>query len=235
MGSCGQTARDRRRARRAAGTGHCRRRQEARHREIAFKQLGEIFQPAWSPDGKSIAFSAQVGGVTDLFVYDLETNETKRLTNDDFADLQPAWSPDGKQTGVRDRSFHVGPLEAVIRALSTWRDATARRQRDYHASTSRSTGNVMNPQWSKDGKSLFFLSDLGGRQNAYRMTVATHELAMMTNLPTGAAGITPLSPALSVSANGDLAAVTIFHDSGYDIAILRSDSLSSHAAESVDG
>src|SRR5262249_7804056 len=65
--------------------------------EIKFQTYGEIFQPTWSPDGKSIAFSGQVGGFTDLYLRDLSSTETKRLTNDAFADLQPSWSPDGTQ------------------------------------------------------------------------------------------------------------------------------------------
>ena len=44
-----------------------------REAEYEFKDLGEIYNPAFSPDGKQIAFSALKGGVLDLFVYTLET------------------------------------------------------------------------------------------------------------------------------------------------------------------
>src|SRR4029450_4905959 len=40
-------------------------------REIDVPQVGEILNPTWSPDGKAIAFSATVGGDSDLFIYDL--------------------------------------------------------------------------------------------------------------------------------------------------------------------
>src|SRR6266516_1694917 len=72
--------------------------------EIKFPSLGEIFNPTWSPDGTRIAFSAQVGGLTDLFLYDLAGGQLQRLTDDSYADLQPAWSPDGSQIAfVTDR------------------------------------------------------------------------------------------------------------------------------------
>src|SRR4029453_17932778 len=66
-------------------------------REIKLKDLDEVLNPAWSPDGNKIAFSGLVGGFNDLFVYDLQANTEKRLTNDQFAELDPTWSPDGKQ------------------------------------------------------------------------------------------------------------------------------------------
>ena len=40
-------------------------------REIEVPQVGEILNPTWSPNGKAIAFSATVGGDSDLFIYDL--------------------------------------------------------------------------------------------------------------------------------------------------------------------
>src|SRR5207249_718566 len=40
-------------------------------REVPLNDLGEIFNPTWSPDGRYVAFSALVGGLMDLYVYDL--------------------------------------------------------------------------------------------------------------------------------------------------------------------
>ena len=45
-----------------------------------FETIGEITDPTWSPDGQQIAFSAMVGGFTDLYVYDLRDGKTRRLT-----------------------------------------------------------------------------------------------------------------------------------------------------------
>ncbi|MCA1587105.1 MAG: peptidase S9, partial [Acidobacteria bacterium] len=73
-------------------------------REVGLPELGEIFNPTWSPDGRRIAFSALTGGVSDLYVYDLTANRLERLTDDPYSDLEPAWSPDGQAIAfVTDR------------------------------------------------------------------------------------------------------------------------------------
>ena len=43
-----------------------------KEREIELKELDEVLNPTWSPDGNRIAFSALVGGLNDLFVYNLQ-------------------------------------------------------------------------------------------------------------------------------------------------------------------
>src|SRR5207245_10960622 len=74
-------------------------------KEVKVPGVGEIFNPTWSPDGKMIAFSAQVGGVTDLVTYDLESEKLNRLTHALYADLEPAWSHDARLIAfVTDRS-----------------------------------------------------------------------------------------------------------------------------------
>src|SRR5882762_8527223 len=185
-------------------------------KEIKFPSLGEILNPTWSPDGKQIAFSAQVGGVTDLFVYDLDSGQQRRLTDDPYADLEPAWSPDGSQiafvtdrftTSLDDLSYGDYQL-AVIDA----RGGGQIRQLPHLPNSKH-----INPQWSPDGKSLYFLGDPGGVTNVFRLSVEGGAIAQVTNVFTGVSGITSLSPALSVAQKAPRAVFAVYSDGGYAI------------------
>ena len=52
--------------------------------------------PDFSPDGRSIVFSAAQGLVNDIYSLNLETKEIVNLTKDEFADYAPTWAPDGR-------------------------------------------------------------------------------------------------------------------------------------------
>lgn len=53
--------------------------------------------PAWSPNGRYLAFSAAIDGPTaDLYVYDTVSDQIRRLTDGLDMATQPEWSPDGK-------------------------------------------------------------------------------------------------------------------------------------------
>jgi dipeptidyl aminopeptidase/acylaminoacyl peptidase len=53
--------------------------------------------PAWSPDSRSLAFSAQSGEWFDIGLYDLETRTVYWLTQDVGDDTSPSWSIDGRR------------------------------------------------------------------------------------------------------------------------------------------
>ncbi|MCX6137726.1 MAG: hypothetical protein NTV54_09560 [Ignavibacteriales bacterium] len=52
-------------------------------------------QPAWSPDGKSIAYAKKVEGVFQIFIKNLDSPLPSRITNQAQNASQPFWSPDG--------------------------------------------------------------------------------------------------------------------------------------------
>jgi serine/threonine protein kinase/Tol biopolymer transport system component len=102
-------------------------------------------QPAYSPDGRWIAFrSSRDGG--GLFVMGATGESVRRVT--DFG-LQPAWSPDSRELAFA--------TEAVRRPLvrtnpsQLWRVevATGRCRRVYQ-------GDAVQPNWSPDGRRLAF-------------------------------------------------------------------------------
>ena len=60
---------------------------------------GADFDPAWSPDGKRIAFASMRDGRKEIYVLTIETGAVIRLTNStgDIENTQPSWSPFGDQ------------------------------------------------------------------------------------------------------------------------------------------
>jgi Tol biopolymer transport system component len=52
-------------------------------------------EPAWAQDGSTIAFSSDRTGDRDLYLFDLASHDTERLTDGGFDDGDPSWSPDG--------------------------------------------------------------------------------------------------------------------------------------------
>jgi Tol biopolymer transport system component len=184
-------------------------------REIRVPEVQEIVNPAWSPDGKLIAFSGLIGGFNDLFVYDLDASQVRRLTTDTFADLDPAWSPDGRMLAFSTDRFttNLQTIESGELRLAVLDMASGQ----VRAAGGFENAKNISPQWTADGRALFFLSDRGGVTNIYR-TEFGGATTQLTNLLTGASGITALSPALSVSNNSLV--FSAYEDDGYTIYAL---------------
>jgi len=190
-----------------------------RLREIPLKELDEVLNPAWSPDGNFIAFSGLVGGLNDLFVYDLSAGTLRRLTNDAYAELDPAWSPDGRQLAFSTDRFStkLPVLEPGSLRLALMDVATG----EVREAAGFDGAKNISPQWTSDGLSLYFLSDRGGITNIYRAPIDGGAPVQLTNILTGVSGITNLSPALSTS-NGRVV-FSAYEDDGYNIYALEGD------------
>ena len=69
-------------------------------------------QPAWSPDGRRIAYVALEAESTDLYVLDVASGSVARLTQDANVEWSPVWGPGGRTiTFVSD--LPGGPVRSV--------------------------------------------------------------------------------------------------------------------------
>ncbi len=193
---------------------------------IKFEPLGEIFHPALSPDGSSIAFSAIQGGLTDLYLYEIGSKTLTRLTEDIASDQQPAWSPDGRQIAFTTERFSsqpatltFGPLQLAlfdrrtrqIKALALPNEFTAAKQ--------------LSPQWGPGGQTLFFIADPQGVSDLFRLELASGQVTPITRLSTGATGITASSPALSVASQTGRIAFSTLWKGAYNVMLLEGQSV----------
>ncbi|WP_373330691.1 hypothetical protein [Salmonirosea aquatica] len=63
--------------------------------------IGSESNPHFSPDGQTLAFSAEYGGNTDVYVMSLSGGEPRRLTWHHGEDAVQGWTPDGKSVLFR--------------------------------------------------------------------------------------------------------------------------------------
>ncbi|MBP1599308.1 MAG: serine/threonine protein kinase, partial [Acidobacteria bacterium] len=126
--------------------------------------------PAYSQDGRKIAFTSERSGQTEIWVCDSDGSNAVQLTSSLGGEtFGPKWSPDG-----RNIAFVVetrGHGEVYI--LSS-KGGSPRRL------TSNPTDTTPWPCWSGDGQSIYFRSTRGGTSEIWKMPAAGGDAVQIT-------------------------------------------------------
>jgi Tol biopolymer transport system component/DNA-binding winged helix-turn-helix (wHTH) protein len=98
--------------------------------------------PTWSPDGRYIAYSANRGGATNIWMQQISVGDPIQITTGPGPNWQPDWSPDGRYIAYRSDAGEEGifVVPAVGGAGQERRIATF--------------GDT--PRWSPDGSQILF-------------------------------------------------------------------------------
>jgi len=137
---------------------------------------GSQGQPAFSSDGKEIAFvwNGPSSDNMDIYVKMIGTSTSVRLTSNPDDDLAPAWSPDDRYIAFIRRS----PTECSIFLMP----AIGGAERKLYTLPSTYFGEYGGLAWSKDGKNLIFpqRQSAGGPSTLVSLSLATLQVHPIT-------------------------------------------------------
>jgi len=113
--------------------------------------------PAWSPDGRRIAFTSNRGGTPQIYVVEVRGGRPKRLSFGGNYNSEPSWSPAGDliaytcRRGPWFKICVVSPKGGASRQITTgdWDDE--------------------GPAFSPDGRHIAFSSNRGGKRDIFMM------------------------------------------------------------------
>ena len=142
-----------------------------------------IEQIAWSPDSKKLVYSSKKlrgkayseSTNTDLYEYDLETGNTRNLTEAHKGyDKNPTFSPDGKLlawTSMERDGYESDQTRLFVLNLETG------EEKNYSADWEQ---NAEHLSWSRDGQAIFFISDIHATDEIYRLSLADGKIQRLT-------------------------------------------------------
>ena len=117
-----------------------------------------LLSPAWSPDGRKLAYESFERGSSAIYIQDIATGAREVVSARKGINGAPAFSPDGSRLAL-SLSNGVNP---DIYVMDLGSRALTQLTRNYAIDTE--------PVWSPDGSSIYFTSDRGGKPQIYQVS-----------------------------------------------------------------
>ena len=119
-----------------------------------------LMSPAWSPDGRRLAYVSFENRRAAIYVQDLASGRRDLVASFPGINGSPAFSPDGRRLAMtlsKDGNANIYVLDLLSRELTQLTDHFA---------------IDTEPAWSPDGSQIIFTSDRGGSPQIYRMAAS---------------------------------------------------------------
>ncbi|CAN5520475.1 amidohydrolase family protein [soil metagenome] len=127
------------------------------------KRLTDFFndarQPAWSPDGRTIAFFAYRDGGYDIWAISPDGTNQRKLTWGAYDDREPAWSHDGTRI-----AFSSDRREWASKTTGDYNIWTLDMRNGELKQLTNDPAEDFMPSWSPDDREIVFVSRRGPRQ-----------------------------------------------------------------------
>jgi len=131
--------------------------------QVVARSKESLLSPAWSPDGKKIAYVSFESGDSHIYIQDLTTGARQLIEAHKGINSAPAFSPDGTKLAVS--LSYVGSPQIFVTDLS------GHNERQITHGLSINT----EPVWSPDGQSIYFTSDRSGKPQIYQVSASGGE------------------------------------------------------------
>ena len=168
--------------------------------QVALVSPEPIISPAWSPDGRELAYVSFESQKAVVYVQDASSGKRRAVANFRGSNSAPAWSPDGQTLAVTLSRDGGSQLYLMGRNGDNVRRLT------------QSIGIDTEPVFAPDGRSVYFVSDRGGGPQIYRTSLNGAAVERITF--TGSYNISP-----AISPDGRLLAYISRQGGGFKLYV----------------